>query len=328
MSTTALVTGAAGFIGSHLVEELVRRGYDVRAMVRYNSRGSLGNLDYVDPDLLAGVEIVRGDIRDVEFVGRAVADREVVFHLAASISIPYSYSNPREVVETNVTGTLNVLSAARASSTIRRAVLTSTSEVFGTAQYVPIDEAHPLCPQSPYAATKVSSDKLGESFHKSFGVPVVVLRPFNTFGPRQPPRAIIPTLILQALGEGEIRLGQLDSTRDFTYVLDTVRGFIACAEGGDETLGGTFNIGSGKEISIGDLRDLILEIADCTRDTVVQERRLRPAASEVMRLLCDSSRAREVLGWTPEVSLREGLRRTLDWFSANRDKFATENYLI
>lgn len=328
MSRTALVTGAAGFIGSHLVEELVRGGYDVRAMVRYNSRGSLGNLEYVDPAVVSEVEIVRGDVRDVEFVNRAVAGRDFVFHLAASISIPYSYTNPREVVETNVTGTLNVLSSAQSSSTIQRVVLTSTSEVFGTAQYVPIDEKHPLCPQSPYAATKVSSDKLGESFQKSFGVPVVVLRPFNTFGPRQPPRAIIPTLILQALEDGDIRLGQLDATRDFTFVLDTARGFIACAEAGDEVLGGTLNIGSGKEISIGDLRDLILEIADCRKETTVQERRLRPAASEVMRLLCDSSHAREVLGWTPEVSLREGLQRTLEWFRLNRDRFATENYLI
>ncbi len=323
-----LVTGAGGFIGSHLTEQLLRRGHQVRAMVRYNSRGDMGNLSWLDPADLAGIELVRGDIRDVEFVERAVAGCEVVYHLAAAISIPYSYVNPREVMETNVTGTLNVLAAAGKSDALRRLLLTSTSEVFGTAQYVPIDETHPLAPQSPYAATKVAADKLGESFQKSFDLPVMVVRPFNTFGPRQPPRAIIPTLILQTLGEGDIRVGQLDSTRDFTYVLDTVAAFIACADADDSFNGRTFNFGSGKEITIGDLRDLILEIAGVHKPTVIQEHRLRPVASEVMRLLADSRRAQESLGWEPEHTLRRGLEETLAWFAEHRERFAAENYLI
>lgn len=327
-SEQVVVTGAAGFIGSHLVEELIRRGNRVRAVVRYTSRGDIGNLNWIDPSLLREVEIVRGDIRDSEFVCRTVKGAATIYHLAAGISIPYSYTNFREVVETNINGTLNILSGAKDSTALRRIVTTSTSEVFGTAQYVPMGEEHPLCPQSPYAATKVGSDKLAESFGYSFNMPIVIARPFNTFGPRQSPRAVIPTIILQALSSDSIYLGQVESTSDFLYVADTVKAFIACGDAGAEINGQYFNFGTGVEIKINDLKDKILNIIGQYAEVEIEKRRLRPKTSEVMRLLCDSSKAYKLLNWSPCVTIEEGLKRTISWFSDNKKYFDRENNLI
>lgn len=327
-SEQVVVTGAAGFIGSHLVEALVRRGNRVRAVVRYTSRGDIGNLNWIDPTLLREVEIVRGDIRDSEFVRRISQDAVTVYHLAAAISIPYSYTNFCEFVETNVNGTLNILAAIKDSKVLRRVVVTSTSEVFGTAQYVPMDENHPLRPQSPYAATKVGSDKLAESFGHSFNVPIIIARPFNTFGPRQSPRAVIPTIILQALTGNVIRLGQLDSTRDFLYVGDTVRAFLACGDADSDMNGQQFNFGSGVETKIVKVKDELLKLINPSVETSVEKRRIRPESSEVMRLLCDSRKAHDLLNWASKVSLVEGLKHTVEWFFDNRHHFSEENNLI
>lgn len=327
-SEQVIVTGAAGFIGSHLVESLVRRGNRVRAVVRYTSRGDIGNLNWIDPTLLRDVEIVRGDIRDSEFVRRITQDAITVYHLAAGISIPYSYTNFREFVETNINGTLNVLAAIKDSKILRRIVVTSTSEVFGTAQYVPMNEDHPLRPQSPYAATKVGSDKLAESFGHSFNMPVIIARPFNTFGPRQSPRAVIPTIILQALAKKPIRLGQLEATRDFLYVGDTVRAFLACGDAEADMNGQQFNFGTGVETKIVQVKDELLKLINQFIETRVEERRLRPESSEVMRLLCDSRKAHQLLNWTSEVSFIDGLKHTVEWFFDNKHFFAEENNLI
>src|SRR4051794_30863747 len=256
MGKTVLVTGAGGFIGSHLTERLVREGHEVRAFVRYNGRDDRGHLDDLPAEVRGAVEVHRGDLKDPEAVRRAVAGRQWVFHLGASIAIPYSYQNPHDVVQTNVVGTAHVLDACRSSRAIERVVLTSTSEVYGTAQYVPIDEKHPLRGQSPYAATKIGADALGESYFRAFGLPVTILRPFNTFGPRQSARAIIPTIISQALTRPIVRLGSLDPRRDLTYVKDTVSGFVAIA-GCDAALGRVVNIGRGEDVSIGDLVERI-----------------------------------------------------------------------
>src|SRR3954468_13402820 len=256
MVIRVLVTGAGGFIGSHLVERLVRDGHEVRALVRYNGRDDRGHLDRLPPDVQSAVEVRRGDLKDPEAVRHAVQDRAWVFHLGALIAIPYSYQNPLDVVQTNVTGTTHVLDACRASGALERVVLTSTSEVYGTALYVPIDERHPLHGQSPYAATKIGSDALGLSYHRAFGLPVAILRPFNTFGPRQSARAIIPTIISQALARPSIRLGSLEPRRDLTYVKDTVSGFVAIA-GCDAALGRAVNIGRGEDVSIGELVERI-----------------------------------------------------------------------
>lgn len=327
-SEQVVVTGAAGFIGSHLVEALVRRGNRVRAVVRYTSRGDIGNLNWIDPTLLREIEIVRGDIRDSEFVRRISQDAVTVYHLAAAISIPYSYTNFCEFVETNVNGTLNILAGIKDSKVLRRVVVTSTSEVFGTAQYVPMDENHPLRPQSPYAATKVGSDKLAESFGHSFNLPIIIARPFNTFGPRQSPRAVIPTIILQALAGNPIRLGQLGSTRDFLYVGDTVRAFLACGDAGSDMNGQQFNFGSGVETKIVEVKDEILKLIGQSIETEVEERRLRPESSEVMRLLCDSQKAHRLLNWTPDISLTKGLKYTVEWIFDNKHHFSEENNLI
>ncbi|MCC7438554.1 MAG: GDP-mannose 4,6-dehydratase [Armatimonadetes bacterium] len=328
LSEVVVVTGAGGFIGSHLVGALVRQGKKVRAMVRYASHGGIGNLAWNDPTLLREVEIIRGDIRDTEFVRCLIKNAEVVYHLAAAISIPYSYTNPREFTEVNINGTLNILAAAKDSQCLRRVVITSTSEVFGTAQSVPMDEKHPLRPQSPYAATKVGADQLSKSFWHSFDVPVIIIRPFNTFGPRQSPRAVIPTIILQALSGNSIRLGQIDSTRDFLYVDDTVRGFLACGNAAAEMNGEEFNFGTGVETTIHGVRDEILKLMSQYTETYVEQRRLRPVSSEVMRLLCDPHKAHQLLSWFPETSLTEGLQRTVSWFTENQSSFTQENNLI
>ncbi|MEV4625758.1 SDR family NAD(P)-dependent oxidoreductase [Micromonospora sp. NPDC049523] len=315
MSELVAVTGAEGFIGSHLVEALVRRGHRVRAMVLYNSFGSWGWLDRLDADVLAQVEVQPGDVRDPASTRALVERAEVVYHLAALIAIPYSYQAPRSYVETNVVGTLNVLEAVRACGT-PRLVHTSTSETYGTALTVPIGEAHPLQAQSPYAATKVAADKLVESYHLSFGVPAVTLRPFNTFGPRQSARAVIPTIISQlAAGSREISLGALDPTRDFTFVTDTANAFVAVGTApASAVLGEVFNAGTGVEVSIGELATDIVRLMDA--DAVVTEdvRRRRPKDSEVMRLVCDAGRLRERTGWSQAFDRDAGLRQTIEWF--------------
>jgi NAD dependent epimerase/dehydratase len=321
-----LVTGAGGFIGSHLVERLVGEGLDVRAFVRYNSRQDPGLLALLPPDVRAAIEIIAGDLRDANAVTEAAHNCEVIYHLGALIAIPYSYLHPREVVETNILGTLNVLMAARAGD-VRRVVHTSTSEVYGTARYTPIDEAHPLQGQSPYSASKIGADKLVESFHRSYQLPAVTVRPFNTYGPRQSTRAVIPTIITQALTNDVIRLGDLNTTRDFTFVADTVEGFWrASRTAGIE--GQEINIGTDAEISIGDLAILICRLIGKEPAIEVDPQRLRPAASEVRQLWASPTRSRELLGWSPATNLKTGLGLTIDWFRANLGRYRPGEYAV
>lgn len=313
-----LVTGADGFIGSHLTEELVRRGHDVRALVIYNSFNSRGWLDRSPPEITDALDVVAGDVRDPNGMRRTMEGCDVVLHLAALIAIPYSYHSPDAYVDTNIKGTLNILQAARDLG-VERVVHTSTSEVYGSAQRVPIDEDHPLQGQSPYSATKIGADQLALSFHRSFDTPVSIIRPFNTYGPRQSARAVIPTVISQiAAGRSTIELGALTPTRDFTYVMDTVRGFIGVAEC-DAALGDVVNVGSNFEVSIGDLAAIIAEAMQADVEITLDERRLRPAKSEVDRLWCDDSKARALFAWAPEYADRDGLRRglaeTAAWFT-------------
>src|SRR3954447_19671630 len=302
MGKKVLVTGAAGFIGSHLTERLVRDGHQVRVLVRYNGRDDRGHLDDLPSDVRDELEVFRGDLKDPEAMRRAVDGRARVFHLGALIAIPYSYQNPHDVVQTNVVGTAHVLGACRADGAVERGVLTSTSEVYGTAQRVPIDEAHPLRGQSPYAATKIGADALGESYHRAFGLPVTILRPFNTFGPRQSARAIIPTIISQALTRPVVRLGSLEPRRDLTYVKDTVSGFVAIA-GCDAALGRVVNIGRGDDLSIGDLVERIAGRLGRPLRVETQAARVRPSASEVGRLLAGTALAGELWGWSPRYTL-------------------------
>ncbi|MEN8376720.1 MAG: SDR family NAD(P)-dependent oxidoreductase [Gemmatimonadota bacterium] len=314
----AFVTGAGGFIGSHLVEALLRRGDSVRALVRYNSRGSLGWLDESRERDHEQLEVLAGDVRDSGQMRRAVDGCDMVFHLAALIGIPYSYQAARSYVQTNVSGTLNVLEAAREAG-VERFLHTSTSEVYGSALNVPIDESHPLQPQSPYSATKIGADQLALSYCHSFDLPVTVVRPFNTYGPRQSARAVIPTIITQMLaGPGPVRLGSTHPTRDFTYVDDTVRGFLALA-GAAAGAGEVFNLGTGFEISIAELVALIADIVGVEPALARDDARVRPEGSEVDRLLSDNNRVREVAGWRPALGGRDGLRagleRTVEWFS-------------
>ncbi|MBN2503171.1 MAG: SDR family NAD(P)-dependent oxidoreductase [Anaerolineales bacterium] len=319
-----LVTGAGGFIASHLVETLVKEGARVRAFVRYNSRGDPGLLNLLDEDVKAQVEVVAGDLRDPDAVQSAVRGMSTVFHLGALIAIPYSYLHPVEVVETNVIGTLNVLMAARAHG-VERLVHTSTSEVYGTARRVPMDETHPLQGQSPYSASKIGADKLAESFYCTYSLPVVTVRPFNTYGPRQSARAVIPTIISQALSRDEIRLGSLDTKRDFTYVSDTVNGFL-CAAKTPGVEGEVFNLGTGSEVSVGELAERVLRILGKDLPIVQEDQRKRPEKSEVMRLLSDNTRAREHLGWQPLVGLDEGLGQVIDWIRAHPGFFSPGQY--
>lgn len=308
-----LVTGSDGFIGSHLVEALLMAGYQVRAFVLYNSFNSWGWLDTLPKKKLRDVEIFPGDVRDPNGVRRAVAGMDAVFHLAALIGIPFSYHSPDLYIDTNVKGTLNILQACR-DHDVGRVLVTSTSEVYGTARYVPIDELHPLQGQSPYSASKIGADKIAESFHLSFGLPVITARPFNTYGPRQSARAVIPTIITQILaGNRRIKLGSLSPTRDLNYVEDTCRGFLALANC-DEAIGKTVNIGSGQEISVGDLAGMIIRLMGTDTGIGAAEERIRPKESEVERLLCGNRFIKELTGWQPKVSLEEGLRRTINWF--------------
>lgn len=325
-SVHALVTGAAGFVGSHLVEALLARGYQVRCFVRYTSSTSLGYLEDLSPDKRADVEVIAGDLRDSDAVRDAAQGMDVIFHLAALVGIPYSYIHPMEVIDTNVMGTVNVLLAARDHG-VGRVIHTSTSEVYGTAQYVPIDEGHPLQGQSPYSASKIGAEKIVESFYASYNLPTTILRPFNIFGPRQSARAVIPTIITQALGQDEIRLGNFDSTRDFTYVGDTVNGFIMAAES-DAAVGKTFNIGSNYEISVGDIARKVIDLVGREVKLAQEEQRLRPTKSEVQRLWADNQLARQTIGWSPEIGLDEGLRRTIEWVERNLGRFRVGEYTV
>ncbi len=327
-----LVTGADGFIGSHLTEMLVRRGYDVRAFVLYNSFNSWGWLDDSPPEIRSEIEVFSGDIRDSHGVKVAATNCDAVLHLAALIAIPYSYHSPETYVDTNVRGTLNVLQAVRDLG-IGTMIHTSTSEVYGTAQFVPINEAHPIVGQSPYSATKIAADQLAYSFFASFGTPVKIIRPFNTYGPRQSARAVIPTIISQMLDRVPLKLGSLSPTRDFTYVTDTASGFLAALES-DLGLGETTNLGSGFEISIGETVRLVSEILGQTEDVREDFERIRPAASEVQRLWSDNRKAQELFGWTPTLAGRagfvKGLEQTISWFKRkeNRVRYKSDRYNI
>jgi NAD dependent epimerase/dehydratase len=319
-----LVTGAGGFIGSHLVEALVGLGHSVRAFVRYNGRSDPGRLRLLRPETYREVEIAFGDLRDSNAVSGACRDVDIVYHLGALVGIPYSYVHPRETVETNVTGTLNVLLAARDQG-VKRLVHTSTSEVYGTARAIPISEEHPLQSQSPYSASKTAADMLAQSFFLSFGLPVVTIRPFNTYGPRQSARAVIVTAIVQALTGDVVRLGDLSPTRDLNYVTDTVQGFVN-AGFSDRCMGKVINLASNKEISIGELADRIVSIIGRPVKVESDPVRRRPGASEVMRLRGDGRLAKELLGWTPKVELGEGLRRTVDWVRSHLHEFDAGRY--
>lgn len=320
-----LVTGADGFIGSHLTEALVAAGHEVRAFVYYNSFNSRGWLDTLPQETRLRLEVLSGDIRDPYFVRKAVVGVECVYHLAALIAIPFSYYAPDAYVDTNIKGTLNVLNAARDYGT-KRVLVTSTSEVYGTAQYVPIDEKHPYQGQSPYSASKIGADRLAESFYRSFGVPVTVVRPFNTYGPRQSARAVIPTIISQLhAGKTEIKLGSLSPTRDFVFVKDTAAGFMAIA-GSDKTVGREINIATGQEISVGDLAQTIIDIINPGARIVCDEQRLRPANSEVERLLGDNTLLKELTGFAPRTTIREGLTITAEWIKENLGSYKVDEY--
>lgn len=322
-----LVTGADGFIGSHLTEELVKNGYEVKAFTYYNSFGTWGWLDTLPKDVLEHVEIFSGDIRDPNGVRTAVKGVEEVFHLAALIAIPFSYHSPDSYVDTNIKGTLNVLQAVR-DLEVSKVLITSTSEVYGTAKYVPIDEQHPYQGQSPYSATKIGADRLAESFYRSFGTPVTIVRPFNTYGPRQSARAVIPTIISQLLaGKDEIKLGSLTPTRDFNYVKDTVAGFIAIAES-DKTIGEEINIATQMEISIGELATEIINQINPKAQIVCEEQRLRPEKSEVNRLLGSNDKIKALTDWRPQYTLMQGIQKTIEWIKSNSDVYKTDIYNI
>ena len=330
---TVLVTGADGFIGSHLTEMLVRRGYDVRAFVLYNSFNSRGWLDHCAVDVKGNFEVFAGDVRDSYGVMTAMKGCTRVLHLASLIAIPYSYHSPETYVDTNIKGTLNVLQAARALG-IEKLVHTSTSEVYGTAQFVPITEDHPLQGQSPYSASKIGADQIAISFNRSFEMPIAILRPFNTYGPRQSARAVIPTIISQlANGEREIKLGALDPTRDFSFVSDTANGFVSAMEA-DETIGNVTNVGSGFEVSIGDTAKTIAELMQVDAEIKLDEQRLRPKDSEVERLFASYAKAKERMDWAPEYGGLEGFKRglseTIEWFSnpSNLAHYNTNEYTI
>lgn len=322
-----LVTGADGFIGSHLVEQLLEEGHEVKAFTYYNSFNSWGWLDSLPKEKLKEIEIFSGDIRDPNGVYEAMKGMDMVFHLAALIAIPFSYHSPDSYVDTNIKGTLNVLQAGKKLDT-GKILITSTSEVYGTAQYVPIDEKHPFQGQSPYSATKIGADRLAESFYRSFQMPITIVRPFNTYGPRQSARAVIPTIITQLLdGKTEINLGSLSPTRDFNYVKDTVNGFIEIAKS-QETIGEEINIATGKEISIGTLAEEIISQINPDAKIICEEKRLRPEASEVNRLLGCNAKIKRITNWEPQYSLKEGLQETIEWTKKNLESYKTNIYNI
>jgi NAD dependent epimerase/dehydratase len=323
---SVLVTGAGGFIGGHLVERLVADGARVTGLVRYNSRNERGTLDWLAPEIVSEVEVVLGELRDIESVTRAVQGAEVVMHLGAQIAIPYSYVNPRDFFEVNVLGSLNVAQASLQAE-VERVVHTSTSEVYGSAQQVPITEDHPLEPQSPYAASKLAADKLMDSWQRSYGLPVVVLRPFNTYGPRQSARAIIPTIISQALAGETLRLGSLHPRRDLTFVDDTVAGMVAAAHA-PRAIGRTVQLGTGGAVSIGEIVEAVGELMSRDLHPILDENRVRPEKSEVQLLLSKPDLAEEILGWRPTTTLRQGLERTIEWMAGNSERFRADEYVI
>jgi NAD dependent epimerase/dehydratase len=326
MTKKAFVTGAAGFIGSHLVDALLAAGWSVKALVHYNSQSSWGWLEHLRNESSGDLEVVLGDVQDPFQMQKETRGSHTVFNLASLIAIPYSYDAPASYVHTNVNGTLNVLKAAMDAG-VERFIHVSTSEIYGTARYVPIDESHPLQGQSPYSASKIAGEKFVESFHSSFDLPAVVIRPFNTFGPRQSARAVIPAIITQALRSRTVSLGSLEPQRDLTFVSDTTAGFIAAANASDEVHGQTINLGVGKTVSIGDLAAMIFELMGGGYTIEHQPQRTRPGKSEVMRLLSDNSKAAEVLGWRPTVSLRDGLARTIDWIRDNPGAYQAGGYV-
>jgi len=320
--TRVLVTGAGRFIGAHLVNRLVEEGAHVRAYVRYNSRNDRGALEWLPSDVMDSVDVVAGDLRDVESVSRAVDGVDVVFHLGAQIAIPYSYVNPRDFFETNVLGSLNVAQASLAAG-VSRVLHTSSSEVYGTAQVVPITEDHPLDVQSPYAASKLGADKLMEAYHRTYELPVTIVRPFNTYGPFQSARAVVPTILLQAIEGERVRLGSIEPRRDMTYVSDTVAGFVRVVQE-PHTIGLTLQLGTGQEVSVGEIVDAVAEIVGHPLEIEQQSVRVRPPGSEVMRLISNPDRMRSLTGWSHEVDLRAGLTRTLAWLRENRRGRAEE----
>ena len=320
-----LVTGAGGFIGSHLTEELVRQGEEVRALVRYNSRDAKGLLEDLPREIQHQIEVVPGDLKDPDGVKKALKGCSKVFHLGALIAIPYSYIHPFDFIQTNTVGTAHLLNACLEQGTLERVIHTSTSEVYGTAQYVPIDEKHPLQAQSPYAASKIAADKLAESYYLSFGLPIAILRPFNTFGPRQSLRAIIPTIISQAMGDQKIRLGNISPRRDFLFVKDTVRGFIQLGKC-EEAVGKVVNIGTGTDISVEALVTKILNLTGKRGEIEVEDQRIRPEKSEVMQLLSDTRLAQKLFRWAPRYTLEEGLRETMEWYQKNLARFKIGSY--
>ncbi|HEY0089150.1 MAG TPA: GDP-mannose 4,6-dehydratase [Candidatus Lokiarchaeia archaeon] len=321
-----LVTGANGFIGSHLTEHLINLGAKITVLLEYNPNNYLGHLKFLQKNMLSEMEQILGDIRDPELIKKIVKGKDTIFHLGALVSIPYSFINPREVFEVNAEGTLNILLAAR-DQEVNKIVTTSTSEVYGTALYTPIDENHPLQAQSPYAASKIAADKIAESFYKTYNLPVAIIRPFNTYGPRQSDRAIIPTIIIQALKKSTINIGSTTPRRDLSYISDTVDGFIKIAES-KKSIGQVINIGLGKDISIGELIKMIILIMDKEIKIISTEKRKRPKKSEVMRLLCDNRKAKKIVNWMPRVSLKEGLNMTIEWMKNNTDYYNPDKYQI
>ena len=327
MANTVLVTGADGFIGSHLTEELVRKGEKVKAFCYYNSFGTLGWIDTLPPEIRNEIEVFTGDIRDPNGVRHAMEGQDIVYHLAALIAIPFSYHSPDSYVDTNIKGTLNVLNAARQVGT-KRLLVTSTSEVYGTALYVPIDEKHPYQGQSPHSATKIGADRLAESFYRSFDLPVTIVRPFNTYGPRQSARAVIPTIITQLLsGKTEIKLGSLTPTRDFNFVKDTAAGFMAIANC-PEAVGQEINIATGQEISVGDLANELIRQINPNARIVCEEERLRPEKSEVERLLGDATKIKAMTGWQPQYTFEQGLAETIEFLRNNLDQYKPGQYIL
>jgi NAD dependent epimerase/dehydratase len=327
MKHKILVTGAAGFIGSHLVEYLLGEGHEVRAMVRYDSRGSRGNLEYLPAALSSGLEIITGDLKDPDFCHRAVEGCTYVFHLGALIAIPYSYVNPMDYIQTNVVGTANLLNAARKSTTLERFVHTSTSEVYGTARFSPITELHPLQPQSPYSASKIGADNFALSYFLSFDMPITVIRPFNTFGPRQSARAVIPAIISQLVAGKEVKLGSLEPKRDFLYVKDTARGFWHVGTHA-ATKGEVVNLGTGRTITIGQLYEIICEMTGSHPTITTDSDRIRPGKSEVFHLECDATKAKSLTGWAPSFTLEEGLGETIAFIRDKIASFRPEVYAV
>ncbi len=320
------VTGAGGFIGSHLCEALVKQGANVTAMTHYNSRSDWSNLEFVDEETKKSLTVVKGNVEDSSFIDSKTKGHDIIFHLAALIGIPYSYEAPLSYVRTNIVGTVNILEAARKNDT-ELVVNTSTSETYGSALYTPIDELHPLQGQSPYSASKISADKLAESYYNSFKTPVLTIRPFNTFGPRQSSRAVIPTIISQLLSQGELYLGDLSPIRDFTYVSDTVNGFI-CAAKHHKHIGEVINLGYGEASSIGETAKTIMKILGLEKEIHSENSRIRPENSEVLHLVSDNSKAKELIGWEPEINFSDGLEKTIKFVSENIDTFKTEIYSV